>query len=110
MICAKFIVSLIMSVNVLFTPITEFFERGQALINGISISVSAQTETACVVMEANTMKVTTSVNELKEFAAGHFTKLMTLLLTAEAVENGEIDLSQTATVSKYANSMPNLLA
>lgn len=105
MICAKFIVSLIMSVNVLFTPITEFFERGQALINGISVSVSALTETACVVMEANTMKVTTSVNEHKEFAAGHFTKLMTLLLTAEAVENGEIDLSQTATVSKYANSM-----
>ncbi len=53
-------------------------------------------------IEASTGKVLYSKNEYKSMIPASVTKIMTLLLVAEALENGSIKLEQTVTVSEYA--------
>ncbi len=105
MIFFKFIMSTVISLSLFFNPFIEFFEIRQDIIDALTTSASVQSKNAQVIMEANTMKLTSGINENKQFNAGHFTKLMTLLLVAESIDKGEILLNQQTTVSKYANSM-----
>ena len=56
-------------------------------------------------MEAETGTVLYSYNELVASAPASVTKIMTLLLVAEALEDGRINLEDNVTVSAYAASM-----
>lgn len=106
MFITKIILSVILSLNSFFTPILEYFERGIELAERLGVSVSAGvSDSSVVVIEANTMHTIKEQNPEEVMPARHFAKLMTLLVTCEAVENGEIALDTITTVSKNANAM-----
>lgn len=58
-----------------------------------------------VLMEGGTRTLLYSDNGEAEFPAHHSAKLMTLLLTAEAIERGELSLDTVLKTSDHANSM-----
>ncbi len=60
---------------------------------------------SAVVMEANTGQILIKKDCDKKMPISHLTKLMTLLLTAEALENGKLKLDTVLTTSPHANSM-----
>lgn len=60
----------------------------------------------CVaLMETDTRQLLYGENENKRVPVGTLAKLMTVLLTAEAVESGALKLSDSVTASAHANSM-----
>lgn len=60
---------------------------------------------AAVLMEAKTGKILYATNENQALPPASVTKIMTLLLVMEAIENGKISLTDTVTISEYASSM-----
>ena len=56
-------------------------------------------------IEASTGKVLFMKNEYNAYSPASVTKIMTLLLVCEAIENGKISITDTVTVSKKAASM-----
>lgn len=75
-----------------------------------AIAVSAQFEAAlpaksAILMEQQTGKVLYEMNADEQIPPASVTKIMTLLLTMEAIEKGKIKLEDMVTCSEYANSM-----
>lgn len=60
---------------------------------------------SAIVIEASTGKVLYSKNEHEKLAPASMTKMMTLLLTMEAIDNGKISLDDIITVSANAANM-----
>ena len=60
---------------------------------------------SAVLMEATTGEVLCALNEDEAYSPASVTKIMTLLLTMEAVEAGRIALTDLVPVSAYASSM-----
>ncbi len=60
---------------------------------------------ASILMEASTGKVIFSQNENDRLPIASVTKIMSILLTIEAIDSGKISLNDTVTVSEYASSM-----
>lgn len=60
---------------------------------------------AAVLMEAKTGKILYATNENQALPPASVTKIMTLLLVMEAIENSKISLTDTVTISEYASSM-----
>lgn len=60
---------------------------------------------AAVLMDAETGKVIYKENEHKELPPASVTKVMTMLLTMEAVEAGKVKLTDNVTISERAASM-----
>lgn len=60
---------------------------------------------SAVLMEAGSGRVLYSKNESSAYAPASVTKIMTLLLVAEALSEEKIKLDETVTVSEYAASM-----
>lgn len=58
-----------------------------------------------VLMEAESGQIIINENGCKKVPVGTLVKMMTVLLTAEAIENGDIDADTMVTASPYANSM-----
>ncbi|MBQ7383564.1 MAG: D-alanyl-D-alanine carboxypeptidase [Clostridia bacterium] len=81
------------------------------------VTVSAEPETpqsadkfgldcrSAILMEAGTGKVLYEMNADESLPPASVTKVMTLLLVMEAIENGKISLSDTVTASAHACSM-----
>lgn len=98
------LISFVLSFELLVTPFDgfiqklyeRFFESGQA---------SSQVIQADIVYEAVTGTVISSENEHEVYPAGHFAKLMTLLIVQEDIESGKLSNDTSVTVSEYANSM-----
>ncbi|MEG1980984.1 MAG: D-alanyl-D-alanine carboxypeptidase family protein [Clostridia bacterium] len=63
------------------------------------------TAKASVLMEAKTGKILFAKNENEPLPPASVTKIMTMLLTMEAVDSGKISLSDTTACSEYAASM-----
>ncbi|MCD8327609.1 MAG: serine hydrolase [Ruminococcus sp.] len=57
-----------------------------------------------VILEASTNTFLAGQGSYEEFSASHFTKLMTLTLVSEKIDEGELSLDDTVAVSEYANS------
>ena len=72
---------------------------------GITASAPEISAKGAVLMEASTGEVLYSKNELAESSPASVTKIMTLLLVCEALENGFYSLSDKVTVSANAASM-----
>lgn len=73
-------------------------------------SIQADTEAVqqdvCVaLMEINTKQLLYGENQYKKVPVGTMAKLMTVLLTAEAIESGELSMSDSIVTSSHANSM-----
>lgn len=60
---------------------------------------------SAILMEPETGTVLYSLNPDEKLHAASVTKVMTILLVAEAIENGKLDFSDQVTASKYAVSM-----
>lgn len=60
---------------------------------------------ACLLMERETGTILYSENEHEELEPASVTKVMTMLLTVEALDNKSISMEDTVTASEYASSM-----
>lgn len=60
---------------------------------------------SCLLMEASTGKILYEKNANEALPPASVTKIMTLLLVYEAIEEGKISLDDTVQVSEYASSM-----
>ncbi len=69
---------------------------------GEDLAVDAQ---ACVLMEKTTGQVLYAVNEHEKLEPASVTKVMTILLTMEAIDSGALSYDDTVTASAYACSM-----
>ena len=93
----KRIVSFILIFAVLIVP-TGVFAKAEKP----SLNLNAP---AAVLMEAETGKILFEKNKDDKRACASITKVMTLLLVMEALENGQIKLTDTLTASEHAASM-----
>ncbi|MBO6229229.1 MAG: D-alanyl-D-alanine carboxypeptidase [Ruminiclostridium sp.] len=74
---------------------------------GVERSVTADIKSAkaAVLVESSTGKALCGLNENARMPIASVTKIMTLLIAAEAVESGELRFTDTAVCSEHANSM-----
>lgn len=77
---------------------TEYTPSAQS----VDFTVSAK---SAILIEADTGKVLFNQNEKEQASPASVTKIMTLLLVVEAVDEGKISLNDRITVSNYAASM-----
>ncbi|WP_295152834.1 D-alanyl-D-alanine carboxypeptidase family protein [uncultured Ruminococcus sp.] len=68
--------------------------------------LSAMPAKEIIAVECSTGKVLFEKNSAETTEISHLAKLMLILLTAEKLENNEISLNDTVTVSANANAMP----
>ena len=72
---------------------------------GGSVSEEDLTAPSAVLMEASTGKVLFEKNSHEVRACASITKVMTLLLVMEAIDQGRMSLTDTITASEHASSM-----
>ncbi len=60
---------------------------------------------SAILVEAKTGQILYSKNENEKYSPASVTKIMTLLIVMEAIEEGRIDLEDKVTISEYAASM-----
>ncbi len=75
-----------------------------SIVKSDDLGLAKNSETA-ILMEASTKKVIFEKESHKEMAPASMTKIMTLLLTMEALEKGNIKLDDEVLVSKRAQDM-----
>ncbi len=107
------ILSLLLSITLLFTPLLPSSPPGAESDTGAQNETGVQNETdpisvsapSVVLMEASTGQV---IYEKEPDMLRHpasITKIMTLILIFDALQEGKISLDDTVTVSEYAASM-----
>lgn len=101
------ILSLLLSITLLFTPLLSTSPTGDESTGSESpaageISVSAP---SVVLMEASTGQVVYEKEPDMSRHPASITKIMTLILIFDALQEGKIALDDTVTVSEYAASM-----
>lgn len=106
MFITKFILTLIMSANIFISPFDWLDDTAQRFFDGMFRPVAGTPlQTSEVVLEANSMQIISDSEGDEIFPARHFTKLMTLLVAVESVDNGKLSVDDIVTVSKHSNSM-----
>lgn len=106
MIISKIIATVVLSANIFVSPFGWLRDTVDKQFDKLYRPTIGSTASSCeVVLEANTMKVISDNQGDEVIQAGHFAKLMTLLVTTEAIEYGNISLEDITSVSKHANSM-----
>lgn len=92
--------------NKIMKASVSLFTAIVCMINAMCININAEDYTFCyVLIEAEGKAVISSENENTKVPVGTMAKLMTVLLTAEYIENGSTALTDTLKTSSYANSM-----
>ncbi len=74
--------------------------KGKDSSEGINVEARS-----AILMEANSGKIVFEKNSHEKFAPASVTKIMTMLLTMEAVDGGKINLNDKVTVSENAKKM-----
>ncbi len=85
-----------------------FFISVIMLINILCVDLNAeerQLNVCNVLIEAESKVIISSNNENLPVSVGVMSKLMTIYLTAEAIENGQLSINDTLKTSSYANSV-----
>ena len=90
----KRFVSILLSLSLIFALKTTAFAEG--------ISISAK---SAILVERSTGRVLFEYEADKQMPPASITKIMTLLLVMEAVENGKMDFETEVTASEHACSM-----
>lgn len=88
--------------------ITSFAENTQKIEAENQTNQTMDKDITCksaVLMEASSGRVLYSKNEGSSYSPASVTKIMTLLLVAEALAENKFSVSDTVTVSEYASSM-----
>lgn len=83
----------------------ENFEDGSVVETAASAEALSVSATAAVLMERSSGKILYEKNADEERAPASITKIMTLLLTMEAIEEGRLALTDRVTGSAHARSM-----
>ncbi len=91
----KFLIMFV-AVSLLIIPITSFAQNE----NGINISAKA-----AILIDSESGKVLFSKNSEQPLPIASVTKVMTLNLIFDAVENGSVSLDETVTISETASGM-----
>lgn len=84
----------------LWFVLLQFFDAGLPVQAQVEISAPS-----AILMEASTGQVIFELNATERRCPASITKIMTLLLTFEQIENGKISLSDSVITSEYASSM-----
>lgn len=88
--------------------VRQSFVQTDAVIPADTVAVEDMlaecTASSIIVTETSTGRVLFEKDSSEQRECSHFAKLMVLLLAAEKIDSGDISLSDTATVSAYANS------
>ncbi len=84
---------------------TAFAEEGAAQGNTVNTTAVTLASPSAILMEASTGTVLFEKNPDEMRSPASITKIMTLLLTFEALEKGRIKLEDEVTTSAYAKSM-----
>lgn len=84
---------------------TVFAEEGAVQGNTVNSTAVSLTSPSAILMEASTGTVLFEKNPDEVRSPASITKIMTLLLTFEALEKGRIKLEDEVTTSAYAKSM-----
>lgn len=124
MATAKKTIAMILALMLAILPFTAFASGSTMLIQAYvdpdidpnpdedfeAVAVSAQFSASlpaksAILMEQTTGKILYEMNADEQMPPASVTKIMTLLLTMEALESGKINLTDMVTTSEYANSM-----
>ncbi|MBD5528036.1 MAG: D-alanyl-D-alanine carboxypeptidase [Lachnospiraceae bacterium] len=84
----------------LWLALLQFFSGGMPVQAQVEISAPS-----AILMEASTGQVIFELNSTERRCPASITKIMTLLLTFEQIENGKISLQDSVITSEYASSM-----
>lgn len=96
--------AIVLSVVLIFInafSLTAFADGIAASKNQNALYVSAD---KYVIMEAKSKSFLAGVGSNERFCASHFTKLMTLLIVCEKIDNNELSLDSRVTVGERANA------
>ena len=74
------------------------------VVNASELGLAKNSETA-ILVEASTGKILFEKDKDKKMAPASMTKIMTMLLTMEALESGKISFSDDVLISKNAQDM-----
>ena len=77
-------------------------ETADSGVSGSAVNISAR---AAVLIEGDTGEIIYEKNKDTELVPASITKIMTLTLIFDAIEQGKISLEDEVTVSEYAASM-----
>lgn len=80
-------------------------EEGAAVAKGVSVDTTGKGYTAAYVIDANSGRVLFAENEHQPLPTASMAKMMTLLLTLEAIKNGELTMGTPVTISAKASEM-----
>ncbi len=89
-------------ISVLLSCITFFITVASAIQNQPNLGIDAK---SCVLMEASTGELLYDENKDERLPIASVTKIMTMLLICEALDEGKIKLEDMVTVSERAMSM-----
>ena len=104
----KEIIILLASLLFMLTSLTSFANSGTNSTAEQSIETSGEIKLnakSALLMEANTGKILFCQNENEKSSPASVTKIMTLLLVAEALEDGRVNKDDKIIISDYAASM-----
>lgn len=93
-IILKRTISLFLVILIFTSPILSFGE--------IDLDINSK---AAILMDYNTGDIIFKINENLELAPASITKIMTLLLTMEAIDSKQLKLEDEVIISEYASSM-----
>ena len=97
----KKIVSLILSFSLIFTSSSFVFAKEESK-NEVDMDIQSK---SVVLMDVGTGKVLYEKNKDEKLPLASVTKVMTILLILEAVNNKTINMSDMVTISDYASKM-----
>ncbi|MFD2640292.1 D-alanyl-D-alanine carboxypeptidase family protein [Piscibacillus salipiscarius] len=84
----------------LFVPSSSMFAQEAAEVNNL-----IESSKSAILMEADTGEIMFKENESKKLPPASMTKVMTMLLIMEALNNGTISLDEKVRISEHAASM-----
>ena len=93
----KKLISIFLAVSLIVTP--------ALMINASALTDDSVTAPSAVLMENSTGKILYEKNSHEQRPCASVTKVMTLLLVFEAIDDGHLSLDDTITTSEHAASM-----
>ena len=87
---------------IIFSPIVRAEENNKTKNNDINLAENAK---SAIMIEATTGKIMFEKNSHEKLPMASMTKMMTLLLIMENIENGNLKWEEKITTSEYASSM-----
>lgn len=96
---------MMLHISLIFLSFSLLFLPGESLLVDTQVANLGLTAPSCILMEASTGTVLYETDSDARRSPASITKIMTLLLIFDALEEGKINLDDQVTTSSYAKSM-----